>query len=190
MNRKGLVVFFSMVFVLLAAFNGAAWAGGNVNIMYGQKNLDDDDWEPVEDQREYGIMIDFKANDNWPISIALDLLFSDDDDDYLGVDVEGETREFNIGVRKYFPVTPQFKPYVGGGLAYIDAEVSAAIGGFRASDDDSEVGFWLSGGAVFTFAEHINVGVDLRYSDAEVTIAGVDGEAGGTHVLLFAGVHF
>lgn len=190
MNGRCLVVVFLMVFVVLSAFNGAAWAGGNMNIMYGQKNLDDDDWEPVEDQREYGIMLDFKANDNWPISIALDLLFSDDDADYLGMDVEGETREFNLGVRKYFPVTAQFKPYIGGGLAYIEAEASASFGGFGASVDDSEVGFWLSGGAVYTFAERINVGVDLRYSDAEVTIAGVDVEAGGTHLLVFAGVHF
>jgi opacity protein-like surface antigen len=189
-NGRSLVVVFLMVFVTLAAFNGAAWAGGNVNVMYGQKNLDDDDWEPVEDQREYGIMFDFKANDNWPISIALDLLFSDDDGDYYGVDIEGETQEFNLGVRKYFPVTPQFKPYVGGGLAYISAEYSGSYAGVGVSDDDSEVGFWLGGGAVFTFAERINIGVDLRYSQAEVTLYGVDGEAGGTHLLVFAGLHF
>lgn len=39
-------------------------------------------------------MIDFKANDNRPISIRLDLLFSDDDD-FSGVGIEEETREFN-----------------------------------------------------------------------------------------------
>lgn len=190
MGRRSLAVVFLMVFAALAIFNGAAWAGGNVNVMYGQKNLDDDDWEPVEDQTEYGIMFDFKANDNWPISIALDLLFSDDEGDYYGVDIDGETQEFNLGVRKYFPVTPQFKPYVGGGLAYISAEYSGSYAGVGVSDDDSEVGFWLGGGAVFTFAERINIGVDLRYSQAEVTMYGMDGEAGGTHLLVFAGLHF
>lgn len=196
-NGRSLVVVFLMVFVALAAFNGAAWAGGNVNVMFGQKNLDDDDyWEPVEDQTEYGIMFDFKANDNWPISIAVDVLFSDDDGEsyspYLGANVEyeGETQEFNLGVRKYFPVTPQFKPYVGGGLAYISAEYSGSYAGVSVSDDDSEVGFWLGGGAVFTFAERINIGVDLRYSQAEVSLFGVDGEAGGSHFLVFAGLHF
>lgn len=190
MNRRGCVIFFMMVLVLLAAFNGAAWAGGNVNIMFGQKYLDDDDWDPVEDQREYGLMLDFKANDSWPFSIAFDLLFSDDDGDYYGAQIEGETQEFNLGIRKYFPVTAQFKPYVGGGLAYISTEFSGSYAGIGASDDDSTVGFWLGGGVVYTFAQNINIGVDLRYSQAEVTMFGVDGEAGGNHLLVFAGVHF
>jgi opacity protein-like surface antigen len=190
-NGRCLGVVFLIVFVILAAFNGAAWAGGNLNIMYGQKNLDDGDWEPVEDQREYGLMIDFKANDNWPVSIALDLLFSEDDGkNSFGIDVEGETRELNLGIRKYFPVTAQFKPYIGGGLAYIDAEISGSLGSFSASDRDSQVGFWLNGGVVFTFAERINIGADLRYSDAEVSMHGGNGEAGGIHVLVFTGVHF
>lgn len=188
MSRKYLVIVLAL-FLVPFILNSVAWAGGNVNVMYGQKNLDSDDWEPVEDQREYGLMLDFKAQ-NWPISIAVDVLFSDDDSTISGVKLEGETREFDIGVRKYFSVTDQFKPYIGGGLAYIYGEVSASFSGLSASDDDSGIGFWLSGGAVYTFAQHYNIGVDLRYSDADIDIAGVDGEAGGTHVLVFAGMHF
>ncbi|MEJ2154082.1 MAG: outer membrane beta-barrel protein [Desulfobacteraceae bacterium] len=189
MRKKRLAVVLVSVSLLTFLLINTAWAGGNVNFMYGQKELDSDNWEPVESQREYGLMLDFKAQ-NWPISIAADLLFSEDDD-YIGsIKVEGETREINLGVRKYFSVTDQFKPYIGGGIAWIKGEVSASLFGQSASEDDSNIGFWISGGAVYTVAQHFNIGLDLRYSDAEITIAGIDGEAGGTHVLAFAGFHF
>lgn len=195
MNGRFFVVVFVTLFGVLAVFNGAAWAGGNVNIMYGQKSLDKDDWDPVQDQREYGLMIDFKGNDNWPFSIALDFLSSKDDGDWSGYELEGETQEFNVGIRKYFPVSKSFKPYIGGGVAFISAEQTVSYAGDSASVDDSGVvGFWLSGGMVFTIAERFNMGVDLRYSAADATLSyeyyDWDVEAGGTHLLVFAGVHF
>jgi hypothetical protein len=179
-NGRFFVVVFLMLFGVLAVFNGAAWAGGNVNFMYGHKSIDEV-WEPVEEQSEYGLMIDFKA-ENWPLSIALDLLFSDDSSDGF----DGETRELSLGVRKYFSVNDRFKPYVGGGLVHIYTEYGYS--GY--SDDDAAVGIWLSGGVLYTIAERLNIGVDLRYSDAEVTMWDLDVEAGGSHLLLFAGIHF
>jgi opacity protein-like surface antigen len=200
LNGRFFVVVFVTLFGVLAVFNGAAWAGGNVNIMYGQKSLDEDDWDPVQDQREYGLMIDFKGNDNWPFSIALDFLKSYDDSDlYLSdygivLDTEGETQELDLGIRKYFQVTKSFKPYIGGGVAFISAEKSASYAGESIPFDGSGVGFWLSGGMVFTIAERFNIGVDLRYSAADATLSyeyyDWDVEAGGTHLLVFAGVHF
>ena len=95
------------------------------------------------------------------------------------------------GHRKHqLHVTEQFKPYIGGGLAYIKGEISASLFGVSVSGDDSDFGFWASGGAVVTFAQRFNIGLDFRYSQAEITIEGVDGEAGGTHILGFVGFHF
>jgi hypothetical protein len=33
------------------------------------KYLDEYDWEPVEEQAEFGVMLDFKQ-ESWPVSIA------------------------------------------------------------------------------------------------------------------------
>lgn len=189
MNRKGLIVALPMLFLVLVVFNSTSWAEGNVNVMYGMKYLDSDDWEPTEKNQEFGLMVDFKA-ENWPLSIAIDILFSEDDD-YLGsAKVEAKTQEFNLGIRKYFPINQRLKSYLGGGLAFINAEASASLYGLTATQDDDGIGVWLSGGAVYTVADHFNIGLDLRYSKAEVTIGGVDGEAGGAHILVFAGFHF
>ncbi len=189
MKKKHFIVIAMVLFLSPFVLTHTAQAEGNINFMFGQKNLDSDDWEPVEDQMEFGLMFDYKPQ-TWPISIAVDVLYSEDDSSVSIFDVEGETLELNLGVRKYFPVTEQFKPYIGGGIAYIKGEVSASAFGLTASGDDSDFGFWVSGGAVVTFAQRFNIGVDFRYSQAEITIEGVDGEAGGTHILAFAGFHF
>lgn len=185
MKGKTFVSALSLAFFLMAVFNGTAWAERNINFMFGQKNLDGSDWEPVENHTEFGMMFDFQIQ-NLPVSIAIDLLFSQDESTYLGYDVEGETREIGIGIRKYFSIAPQFYPYLGGGLALIEGEFSYL--GYE--DDDNGLGIWFSGGAVFNLSGNFNVGLDLRYSMAEVNLFGVDGEAGGTHFLIFAGFHF
>jgi len=50
---------------------------GNINVFMGGKQLEEDDWEPLDEQDEYGIMLDFKQ-ESWPISIAIDFLSSSD----------------------------------------------------------------------------------------------------------------
>ena len=62
--------------------------------------------------------------------------------------------------------------------------------GLRASADDDAIGFWIGGGIYWTLGEHFNIGFDLRWSKAEVTINGVDGEAGGGHAGLLLGYHW
>ena len=44
---------------------------GNINVFLGAKALEEDNWDPVEEHKEIGIMVDFK-NENWPISIVID----------------------------------------------------------------------------------------------------------------------
>jgi len=162
---------------------------GNVNFLLGQKSLKSEDWEPLEDQLAFAIMVDFKQ-DHWPVSIALDLLGSYDEETILGVKFEGMTSEFDAGVRKIWELSEgQIKPYIGGGLAFVSAEIKA-IDFLTVSDDDNAVGYWLNGGIYWTLNQHFNLGFDLRYSDAGVTLAGIDVEAGGTTAGIFLGYHW
>lgn len=185
MKRSLTAIVLTLALFVTPFFIGSACAGGNINFILGQKNLDSSDWEPLDEQTEFGLMMDFKGA-GMPLSIAADILVSYDDTSYYGYNIEGETREFDFGIRKYFSITNQFSPYIGGGLALIRGEFSGPGG----SDDDNGFGIWFSGGARFTFNQIFNVGLDLRYSKAEINLVGVDGEAGGTHFLLFAGFHF
>jgi opacity protein-like surface antigen len=188
----GIVI--ALLSVVPATSYAQSWTG-NVNVFLGAKNLDSDDWAPADDHGEVGLLVDFKR-DTWPVSVAIDLLNSSGDDTafdpFTGVafDFEAETTELNVGVRKIWDQSAYIRPYVGGGLAVIKAEAKASAFGAAFSEDDSSPGFWLNGGVYWTLAKAFNLGLDLRYSKAEVTIAGVDADAGGTHFGLLLGYHW
>lgn len=51
-------------------------------------------------------------------------------------------------------------------------------------------GSGLGGGVLLTFVKQFNVGLDLRFSFADVNLSGVDADAGGGHFGLLLGYHF
>lgn len=181
---KKLVCVSALVLVLLVVWSGAALAAGargNVNLLLGYKYLDDDAWDDLEldEQDSVGLMFDINPG-AWPISIAADFLKSDDDG-VAGVD--GETQEIDLGVRWYSnPISQIIRFYAGGGLGLIEAEIEG--------ESDDEFGLWLNGGIVFTIVKHLNLGLDLRYSMAEVELYGEDVDAGGLTTSLLVGFHF
>ncbi len=166
---------------------------GNLNAFFGMKYLDEDDWEPVDDQGEMGAMFDFQKTD-WPVAIAFDILASANDDDFwydgLNIKMESATAEICTGVRKIWETSYAMKPFIGGGVAVIFADVEAYGYGTKIDDDDSAFGLWIDGGVYWTVSEHFNIGADIRFSNAEVTLFGADLEAGGSHFGLLAGYHW
>lgn len=67
---------------------------------------------------------------------------TDEDDDNVSIiDFDGETLEFNIGVRKYWE-SDKLQAFIGGGLAIIRAELEGSLLGICVSDDDRGVGIW------------------------------------------------
>ena len=159
---------------------------GNVNLFLGMKTLSDGDWEPIEDQPEFGVLTDWGAKE-WPIHIAADVLFSSDDEDIGGVDVDGETFELALGVRKVWYQNDRFRPYVGGGLDVVQAEVEFEGSFGSVDDDDTGIGAWVDGGIVWRIGEVFQIGAGLRYSYAEVELFEEDLKAGGLHYGLVAG---
>ncbi|MCI0526224.1 MAG: outer membrane beta-barrel protein [Nitrospira sp.] len=183
-----LAVALSILWAPAALAQEGAWTG-NVNAFLGAKSLDEDDWEPVEDHAELGLKLDFRQR-AWPVNIAIDFMFSFDEEDLLGVNIEGETFEVNLGVRKIWDQGLQVRPFIGGGISFIGAEFKGSGFGGSASDDDTAVGFWIDGGVYWTLTEHFNLGLELGFSKAEVTLFNIDGEAGGVHFGALAGYHF
>jgi opacity protein-like surface antigen len=81
------------------------------------------------------------------------------------------------------------RPYIGGGLAFVNAEQKATTFSYI-PDDDNGTGFWLNGGVCWTLGQSFNLGLDLRYTQADVTLFNVDGKAGGTHAGVILGYHW
>ena len=181
--KKSIVI----AFLMLMALN--AHASGNVNFLLGTKNLDSDDWAPFDEQAAFGVLIDFKGQ-NWPISMAIDILGSLDKETISGIEFEASTSEFDIGIRKIWEVYgSSIRPFIGGGIAFINGELKATNVGPVTFDDDG-TGFWINGGVYWTLGQHFNIGLQARYSRAEITILGIDGEAGGTHAAVMLGYHW
>ena len=184
----------TLIAFLPAAPQAQEWTG-NVNALLGAKTLDRADWEPLEDQTEIGVLLDFKKK-TWPVSIAIDFLQSEANETIsdpvtgLGLGIDAETTEIDLGVRKIWDRNGKARPYIGGGLALISAELSAQLSGIRVSLDDDAEGYWINAGIYWTLAESFNIGLDLRYSQADVTFLGVDVNAGGSHAGLVLGYHW
>ena len=157
------------------------FADGNANFLIGTKQLDSDDWEPLEDQDALGLELSF-GKSTWPIHIAVDLFTtSATEDDFtvnLGlpvtVDLEGSTMELDLGARKVWGKN-MTRPFLGGGLAAIYADLDAEID----QDDDVGMGLWVGGGVFWRIGSRFNIGGSVRYSDVSVNLFEVDGDAGG-----------
>ncbi|MGA1842829.1 MAG: outer membrane beta-barrel protein [bacterium] len=178
--------------------NRDEWTG-NLNFFIGQKSLDKDDWAPVEKQSEFGLELDFKRY-HWPLSIAVELLYSIDKGSFLvdpntgSMYVEGKTYELNFGVRKRFPLYKGITPFIGGGITNIWAKSKGDLRDIIVSSSDSNLGYWVSGGIYWTLQDMLNIGVEIRYSYAESDIFknsdGSMSNAGGLHLGGLIGYHW
>jgi hypothetical protein len=154
---------------------------GEVNFILGKKMLDQADWEPVEDQGEFGAEVTWGGSD-WPIAFATDIVASSHGGDLSFFQVEGQTSELAFGLRKIWEAGAA-RPYLGGGIAKIDAQREA--NGVR--EDDTALGGWLGAGIFWRLGSRFNIGLAGRVSRGKVTVFGLEREAGGTHAGLILG---
>lgn len=175
--------------VIPNAYAEGEW-DGNTNFFLGGKTLDKNEWEPVEEQGEFGIMVDF-GKEEWPAHIAIDLMVSATEEQVGWVIVEGSTVELDFGVRKPFDFG-NMHPFVGGGLGIMSGYYE--IVGFG-SCEGSGGGVWADAGIYWTLGQSFNLGFDARVSSSETeyTCSGggtVDANTGGGHFGLLLGYHW
>ena len=153
---------------------------GEVNFIIGKKMLAQD-WEPNEDQGEFGAEVTWGGSD-WPIAFATDIVASSAGAEILGVEVNDRTAELAFGVRKVWEAGPA-RPYIGGGIAKLEAERKAN----GVTVDDTTLGGWIGAGIFWRLGSRFNIGLAARVSRGQVTLSGTDVEAGGTHAGLILG---
>lgn len=135
------------------------------SLLLGQRNLDEDDYAPVEEQFMIGFEFAHEARDSvlgWEFGFAGS---SDSEDvEFFGEELEvtASTAELYGGIRKSFPVGI-FRPYIGGGVAYIFSELELEDDfGNSASVDDGSVAGYVHIGAMFDITRWFFLGIDLR----------------------------
>ena len=182
--RMRIALALAVLFFVLGLMNPAiarAESKGEVNFILGKKMLDQADWEPVEDQGEFGAEVTWGGSD-WPIAFATDIVASSHGGDLSFFQVEGQTSELAFGLRKIWEAGAA-RPYLGGGIAKIDAQLES--NGVR--EDDTALGGWLGAGIFWRLGSRFNIGLAGRVSRGKVTVFGLEREAGGTHAGLILG---
>lgn len=169
---------------LCSTVYAADWEG-NASLLFGSKKFDKE-WQSHDSQGSGGIITDFKKTD-WPVSIAVDIIGSNEDQK-KGDLVESSVAEFDIGIRKIweFDSLP-VRPYLGGGVALISAE-QRRINDQKQEDD--VIGGWVGAGAYWDITDRLNLGADVRYSRGKVDLYNESYQAGGVTAGLTLGMHW
>jgi len=165
---------------------------GNIGGMIGQVQLEDKDRGDQDDLGAIGLISDFRPA-SAPFSLAVDLIGSGDEDDSADRKDEIYSAAAHIGVRKVFDdLASVLKPYVGAGVALINAEMRSKDKqtGLSRTEDDSAAGYWIGVGSYVEISDHIQVGLDLRYSEADVTLFDRKRQAGGMQTAVTLGYHW
>jgi len=163
---------------------------GNVSGYLGHKSVDDKDWPNLDSQESIGVISDFRKQ-SWPVSIAADLIIAGAVHESGSNEDTGGTLEMHLGARKIFTLeNSSFRPYVGGGAALVNAILETENAGVTVDDDDTTVGAWVGVGTYYSVTPSFNLGLDVRYSKAEVTLFDKEREAGGLNAGITAGYHW
>jgi opacity protein-like surface antigen len=139
-------------------------------VLIGERQLDDDEWDPVEDQLAAGIEFNASDSDSGH-GFEIGTTYSQNDDDVGFVDVDGNVFEVYGGYRYTFgldrdhsdPDLGRVHPYLGAGGAVLRGEVEVDTPGGNDSDDDISPGAYIRAGVGFDLTEELRIGVDYRH---------------------------
>ena len=182
-----------------------AMAESNANIIFGERFLGHEFWDPVDHQLSVGVNLDFGKED-WPIHLAVGLQFSfEDKGDWLDVllvdiatldgspdepEVDGEVLELTFGIVKIWNAGKQMRIFLGGGVASLYARILDGVAGI--SDDDTSQGVYANAG-IYWIADddigpQVNFGVEMRIlRGTDIRFFGVQGDADSFQIALLAG---
>lgn len=159
---------------------------GHAGLLLGEKQLNKQDWQPHESQSSVGLLIDLRPQSS-PVALAVDMFGSGNEERVDGRKQENASAELHLGARYYLPESSRFTPYAGAGMALIAVEQKQEQ---REREEDGGLGWWAGAGVRYRMTEHMDLGADLRYSRANVTINGDELQAGGRNLALGAGYHW
>lgn len=155
----------------------------------GSKTLDAR-WDEHKELATIGFMFDFKPS-AWPVSLAFDVFGEGHEAIVAGEKHELTIAEAHLGIRyQCAEDCGDFKPYLGAGLAVLEAEEIRHQDGQKLSDDDTANGHWIALGVDYSLSTTWSVGADYRCSTADVRLYDTERETKGTKLGVHVGYHF
>ncbi len=172
-----------------------------IQLELGVKQLQEEDAEDIDTQGAVGISGVYVQPD-WPVGIYVGILSSASEAEYRFSDFSLHEKldifELNLGIAKSFATQSNFNPYIAGGLAIGNGELSYWISDDESNKDvftiESAYGFWAGAGVNYVFGSGFTLGGQARYSmiNSSFEEPGIDDdfEIGGVSILLNLGYTF
>jgi hypothetical protein len=159
-----------------------------IDIYFGGRALNKDDWDPLDEQGVLGVQLAIQSAGSL-VGFEVGLQGSYDDDDVGGVHVEGSVSELYAGVHKSFGNSAStVRPYVGAGVSLVSAHLQGSLGSTKVSDDDTSGGLYAHGGVAFQLSPNFRLGADLRFlGGTDINLFGANGDADYAQFALFLG---
>lgn len=149
----------------------------HVTAMGGQRWLDDDDWDELDEPLVFGVEFDgtdVTSGNGFEVGV----LYSNDDADIGPFEAEATTWELYAGYRYTFnPQEEGIHPFLSAGVEAMNGELDVSGGG---SEDDTVVGAYGRAGLLWDVSDRLRLGLDYRHlfsDDLEFDNAGGDLEA-------------
>ena len=201
----------ALILVAMTASPVAARGETNLNFVLGKKYLEADDWPVGDNQGSISFLSTFGPR-SWPVQVAIDILgsasaststlFPESSAEIRGNELVHSTLELDVGVRKIWR-SGRARPFVGGGVGVIwgqqevefewspvfDTEGNQ-ITNYPAlvlTENDEAPGVWIDGGVFWRLGKMFNIGVEARYSRAELSFRDRKVQAGGFNLGLILG---
>jgi len=136
----------------------------NLNMIFGYRVLDDGDWPLSADHQLIAFEYDHGPK-RWPVHLSIGFSVSSGSD----MDANGFIRndmsvaEITVGAKRFWKVGATSRPYVAGGVSWIwnaHFEISPIRPEYQIND--SSLGYYVAGGALWRVGKKINLGVDVR----------------------------
>jgi len=175
---------------LLLALLSSCGIVNNLRVYGGAKAFTDDELSDVDDQ---GYVALEWVGGGFPFGIDIEAGVgqSGKEADSGGGSLDSETLELYVGVRKTFRTDKMLRPYIAGGLSYLDTELElSGSGGGDFIGADSTEALYVRGGVGWHFTL-CTIGVDVRYNalgEAEVENLDIDLDHG--LISFFVGLSF
>jgi hypothetical protein len=166
-----------------------------IDLLVGLRQLDEDDWAPVDEQTAFGVQAAYEG-DGAAVGFEVGLSRSSEDETMFvpgfgDFDFESEIVEASFGLHKSFAPSPTVRPYVGAGLAWAMVDAKGSVAGASADDDDGSPGFYAHGGVAYESGGGLRLGADLRtLIGTDVELFGASGDVDYVQLALFLGWRF
>jgi len=171
------------------------FSGGNFSVLLGGSVLDDEIWDPIDEQATFGLQLDIGAPESllrWDVGLSFSTGHGVNPGGFGTFGLEADTWEVTLGALTVFDLgRSPVHPYLGLGASFIHTDAELSSGGTVFSDSDFSVGGYLRAGLRLDFRQRQFIGLDVRRRiGTDLSLGGIETDLDATVISFVFGYAF